>query len=45
MTHAYPQGTLAAFAYGLTRFACPNEKESQKPENRDAAASCRKGRT
>ena len=22
MTHAYPQGTLARLAYGLTRFAC-----------------------
>lgn len=23
MHHAYPQGTLATFAYGLTRCACP----------------------
>lgn len=23
MRHAYPQGTLATFAYGLTRCACP----------------------
>jgi hypothetical protein len=30
----YPQGTLAAFGYALTRFACPIEIENQSQTRR-----------